>query len=75
MIKVWKAIIDTVGHYARPDIVRLQYLKTPHTGVAALAGEALDQAPPDELEAAAERHGVSREDLESALAQLARGNR
>jgi len=22
MIKVWKAIIDTVGHYARPDIVR-----------------------------------------------------
>ena len=23
MIKAWKAIIDTNGHYARPDLVRL----------------------------------------------------
>jgi hypothetical protein len=23
MIKAWKAIIDTAGHYSRPDLVRL----------------------------------------------------
>jgi hypothetical protein len=29
-----EAIIDTVGHYARPDIVRLQYMKPEEAALA-----------------------------------------
>jgi predicted amidohydrolase len=71
MIKVWKAIIDTVGHYARPDIVRLQY-----TGASAqtaeLANAALEKAPRDRLDEIAEQHGVSRQSVETALEDLTR---
>ncbi len=64
MIKVWKAIIDTVGHYARPDIVRLQYV--------AGAAEAIERAPRGEVERIAERHGVSREKVEDTIHRAAR---
>jgi nitrilase len=73
MIKVWKAIIDTIGHYSRPDIVRLQFLGPPQRGVAELAVEAVEGAGPGTVERIAERHGVSRETLESAVGQLAKG--
>ena len=72
MIKVWKAIIDTVGHYARPDIVRLQYMKSEEPGLAELAAEALDKKSPNEIEAMAERQGLGRQELESAIERLAR---
>jgi hypothetical protein len=72
MIKVWKAIIDTVGHYARPDIVRLQYMKAAEPSLAQLAVEALEKKSPDELEAIAERQGVGKQDLESGIERLAR---
>jgi predicted amidohydrolase len=67
MIKVWKAIIDTVGHYARPDIVRLQYLKTGEAALAERAAYALQSISGDELERTAELHELSREQLESAI--------
>ncbi len=71
MIKVWKAIIDTVGHYARPDIVRLQYLGMPPQ-VEELAAGALEKAPRDRLDEIAEEHGVSRQSVETALEGLTR---
>jgi hypothetical protein len=72
MIKVWKAIIHTLGHYARPDIVRLQYMKSAEPSLAELAVEAREQKSPDELEAIAERQGLGRQELESAIERLAR---
>jgi nitrilase len=71
MIKVWKAIIDTVGHYARPDVVRLQYLKTARPSLAEQAEQILDNSSPRELAATAEQHGVSPQDLETAIKHLA----
>ncbi len=67
MFKVWKAIIDTVGHYARPDIVRLEYAAGPTTVV-----EAFDRSGASDKERAAERHGVSRGELEDAVQRLTR---
>jgi nitrilase len=75
MIKVWKAIIDTVGHYARPDIVRLQYLAPAPTSLAELARQAVEKSSPDDLEAVAERHALSKQELESAIEHLAQGGR
>lgn len=72
MIKVWKAIIDTVGHYARPDIVRLQYRAASPEAAASLAAEAFEKIPRDELEVIAERHDVDRESVERQVEQLAR---
>ena len=69
-IKVWKAIIDTVGHYARPDIVRLQFMK--EAEVAEAARTALESPSHDHLERAADRHELSRQQLESGLAQIAK---
>ncbi len=63
MIKVWKALIDTVGHYSRPDIVSLQYNKQ--------AVHAFENAPRDAVEEIAERHETSREAVETAVQRLA----
>lgn len=52
MIKVWKAIIDTVGHYARPDIVRLEYVAGP---TAVTVVEAFERSGASDKERAAER--------------------
>jgi nitrilase len=72
MIKVWKAIIDTVGHYARPDILRLEY--TPHAphGVTESAVEAFERAPRSAIDRAADRHEVSPEKIEAAVETLAK---
>jgi len=72
MIKVWKAIIDTVGHYARPDIVRLQYMKPEEAALAEKADWTLDRASGEHLERTAERHGMGRAELESALEKVAK---
>jgi nitrilase len=72
MIKVWKALIDTVGHYARPDIVRLQYREPSPDASAGLAVEAFEKTPRDRLEQIAEQHGLGRESLEPAIERLAR---
>jgi nitrilase len=72
MIKVWKALIDTVGHYARPDIVRLQYQEPSPGACAGLAVEAFEKTPRDRLEQIAEQHGLGRESLEPAIERLAR---
>jgi predicted amidohydrolase len=69
MIKVWKAIIDTVGHYARPDIVRLQFMK--EAEVAEAARTALESRSSNHLERTAERHQLSRQQLETELERVA----
>ena len=73
MIKVWNALIDTVGHYARPDIVRLQYSGLAPPSMAELAVQALEKSSRAQVERIAEHHGLSREQLESAGEELTRG--
>lgn len=73
MIKVWKAIIDTVGHYARSDIVRLHYTAGPPAGLPELAVEAVENSSRDALERIAENHEVSRRKVETTVERLARG--
>jgi len=72
MIKVWKAIIDTVGHYARPDILRLEYTPPPAYGVTEAAVEAFERAPRAAIEQVAERHDVSPGKIESAVERMAK---
>jgi predicted amidohydrolase len=72
MIKVWKALVDTVGHYARPDIVRLQYMNPVRENAAQNIVQAVEETRRDELERIADRHGVAREDLHAAATKLAR---
>lgn len=72
MIKVWKAIIDTVGHYARPDIVRLQYMKPAEAALAENANWTLDRASGADVERIAERHDLGRAELESAIEKVAK---
>jgi predicted amidohydrolase len=71
MIKVWKAIIDTVGHYARPDIVRLQYMKSEDVSLAERAADALRRMSGKELARAAERHDLGKEKLAEAMENTA----
>ena len=53
-IKLGKAIIDTMGHYSRPDIFGLEHRAKPYQQQL----EALDALPPGQLERIADRHGV-----------------
>ena len=64
MIKAWKAIIDTVGHYARPDVLRL--LVRGEQGWRAAGSRA-----GDELRRAAERHDVDEAFVEELLEEVA----
>jgi len=69
MIKAWKAIIDTNGHYARPDLVRLSVTNhTPSQYPVILR----TQPRPGLLAEAAERHGVEPALVESVLHDAAR---
>jgi nitrilase len=73
MIKVWKALIDTTGHYARPDIVRLEYLKDGSQNSLEAAIRAFESASPRVIEEIADRHEVSRAKLDSAVQRMAQG--
>jgi predicted amidohydrolase len=64
MIKAWKAIIDTAGHYSRPDIVSLDY--KPLSRVV----EAVEGTRRDDLERIAEKHGVNSAAIESVAEEL-----
>lgn len=61
MKKAWNAIIDTAGHYSRPDVVRLQ-VRGERDWIPAGDLRALERglaaAPSWALEAAADAHGV-----------------
>src|SRR5262249_6814636 len=70
MIKVWKAVIDTVGHYSRPDIVQLDYQKHPPREFSEIAARTLEKRSDDEFESIAERHGVDKNHLESTLERI-----
>ena len=72
MIKVWKAIIDTVEHYARPDIVRLQYMKSEDAALADRAADALHRMSGKELARAAEHHDLRKEELAVAMENVAK---
>ena len=64
-VKIAKAVIDTVGHYARPDLFTLSVHARPHQQVAR---RAVESAPTGELRRIADRHevGVSESRLRSA---------
>lgn len=65
MIKVWKAVIDTVGHYARPDVLRLEYLPQ-------LAAQAVERLPHTQLEEIAAKHEVNRDSVETVIERIAK---
>jgi predicted amidohydrolase len=67
MIKVWKAVIDTVGHYSRPDIATLDFHAAPYQAVL----EAAERAGPAEIARIAERHEVDGRRVEAAVERLA----
>jgi nitrilase len=73
MIKVWKALVDTVGHYARPDIVRLEYLKNGHQDFSAVVVRAFESTSPKRIEEIADRHGIARTKLDSEVQRMASG--
>jgi len=68
MIKAWKAIIDTNGHYARPDLLRLSLTNQTHSQYPVILHT---QPRPDLLAEAAERNGVEPARVESMLHDVA----
>jgi predicted amidohydrolase len=72
MIKAMKAIVDTMGHYARPDVLRLQVRRN-DVWMPANAPFAPPRIDRDALARAADRHGVDLDAVrELAEAELAR---
>jgi hypothetical protein len=67
-VKIAKAVIDTVGHYARPDLFTLSFNATPHQGPLPLARRAVESLPAGELRRIGDRHEVSIGELEAAVA-------
>jgi predicted amidohydrolase len=66
-IKLSKAIVDTMGHYARPDIFGLEYRAKPYQHPL----DALDALPAGELERIADRHGVASRDIVASIVEPA----
>ncbi len=69
MIKVWKAVIDTVGHYARPDLLRLQYTAPDYVESFSAS---LERMSPGKVREIADRHGVDANHVEAGVERLAR---
>ena len=68
MIKAWKAIIDTAGHYSRPDLVRLMVSNHAPSRDGVLAfHSSLESLSPRSLADAADRHGVEPARAEALL--------
>lgn len=70
MIKAAKALFDAMGHYARPDVLRLQVRREPW---AAEVPGLPARLPRDELRRIAEMHEISEEKLGAILDELAGG--
>lgn len=69
MIKVWKAVIDTVGHYARPDLLRLQYNAPAY---AESFAQSLERMSAGKVREIADRHEVDARKVEAGVERLAR---
>ena len=69
MIKAWKAIIDTNGHYARPDLVGLRLSDHAPSQYPVLQRT---QPRPALLAEAAEKNGVEPALVESMMHEAAR---
>ena len=68
MIKAWKAIIDTTGHYSRPDLLRLTVSGHAPSRESVLAFRSrLEGISPHELANAAEVHAVEPARVEKLL--------
>ena len=65
-VKIAKAVVDTVGHYARPDLFTLSMHARPHQQVVR---RAVESAPTGELSRIADRHEVSVAELEAAVSE------
>ena len=65
MIKVMKAIVDTMGHYARPDVLRLQVRRN-DAWMPASARYAPPRLDKDRLARAADRHEVDADLVQEA---------
>src|SRR5205085_7943923 len=61
-VKIAKAVVDTMGHYARPDLFTLGFHADAHQGTmptAALGQRRLETLAPGELTRIADRHEVA----------------
>ncbi len=68
MIKAWKSIIDTAGHYSRPDIVRLVLNRNAPSQEPLVAYRSFFEGiSPRALADAADRHGVDAPRVEHLL--------
>ena len=63
-MKIAKAVIDTVGHSARPDLFTLSVHARPHQQVAR---RAVESTPTGELRRIADRHEVGVAEIEAAV--------
>jgi nitrilase len=70
MIKAWKSIIDTTGHYSRPDLVRLVVNGQAPSRERVLSHRSFfETIPPRLLAEAADAHGVDASRAEALLEQ------
>jgi nitrilase len=67
-VKVAKAVVDTVGHYARPDLFALTCDAPPQRRQALQRKRAVESLPAGELVRIADRHEVAVADVEAAAA-------
>jgi hypothetical protein len=71
-VKIAKAVIDTVGHYARPDLFTLAFHGRAAEGAGrARARRAVESLPRGELARIADRHEVDPAQIEEAVSGLA----
>lgn len=71
-VKIAKAVIDTMGHYSRPDLFSLAFHAQPHQDPARGRGTAqrvLESVPGGELMRIADRHEVTTAQLEAAMSR------
>ena len=68
-VKIAKAVIDTMGHYSRPDLFRLEFRAQPHQQVGGEPLRVVESLPRGELERVADRHEVTTASIEEAVAR------
>ncbi len=67
MIKAWKAIIDSTGHYSRPDIVRLTISDHAPSREAVLGRSVLEGLSPQAISRAADRWEIEPKKVEALI--------